>query len=92
MSEPLTAEERAVLREWAQTGFGGHAVPVTKARIYLRYEATLQAKDEQIEQLVAALRAYMVWEPATVVEADYRTVMYRAAEAAIKEATTWSGK
>ena len=62
----------------------------------MKWKVTRESEDsykgdkgtEKLEALVAALRAYMVWEPATVVEADYRTVMYRAAEAAIKEATT----
>jgi len=52
-----------------------------------RYEKTLQALDVQIEALVMALRAYMNWEPATTVAGDYRTLMFRAAELAIKEAT-----
>jgi len=57
-----------------------------KAHRILRYAATLKARDEQIEALVMALRAYMNWEPATTVAGDYRTLMFRAAELAIKEA------
>jgi len=94
VNNPLTDEER---RDWNDRAMRilevRHVAPhddylVVTCRRARRYEDTLQAKDAQIEALVAALRAYMVWEPATVVEADYRTVMYRAAEAAIKEATT----
>jgi len=49
---------------------------------------TIQAKDAQIEALVTALRAYMVWEPARTCEHDYRSQMYRKAQEAIKEATS----
>jgi len=54
------------------------------------YEEQLRAKDAQIAALVTALKAYMEWEPATILRGDYRTIMYRAAEAAIEEATNAS--
>ena len=51
-------------------------------------KGVIQAKDAQIEALVTALRAYMVWEPARTCEHDYRSQMYRKAQEAIKEATS----
>jgi len=62
---------------------------VTKEQLVNRIDdlaTIIEGKDEQIKALVTALKAYMEWEPATTLRADYRTIMYRAAEAAIKEA------
>ena len=83
--KPYTKWQRSELALHATLALGGNEDKV--AVVCLRYEATLQAKDATIEALVKALRAYMDWEPAHQNTYDYRTQMWRAAKAAIKEAT-----
>ena len=63
LAEPLTDEERQQYTRWAQKNY------YSRARIYrnasagafLAYEATLQAKDEQIERLVEGILGIDEW-------------------------------
>ena len=90
MSEILTEEERKTWREGAAyilASPGHYKVGLERlAACILAYEATLQARDEQIAALMTALKGI-----AAIVPADPRRnqaeIMRHIAEAAIKEAT-----
>jgi len=80
MSEPYTYEDRQDLRAWAMSKRKSqsslYALP---ARIYLRYEAILQAKDAQIAALVKAISRRCIDDQACIYADEL--------QAAIEEAT-----
>ncbi len=85
MSEPLTSEERQAWKAWAEQDPDA-AYNSSIAHAYLRYEATLQAKDERIEQLENGLLAIIAIEAANPRRRKLE-IAQRIARAAIKEAT-----
>jgi len=90
---PLTTDERRVWQlgtEDIATNARGFVSAEVLAMNRQRYEATLQAKDEQIERLVKALRALMGWATGVGHDKDLEKAIWDEAVIAIKEATNGS--
>ena len=100
MSErkPLTDEERTGLEAWAQAAAGSHRW--NRARTCLRYEATIQDKEQQLGRLIVAAQHALVAIRMIPIDAlgtgvapdgsyswPFRDELISELESAIKEAT-----